>query len=205
MTALLARQALALAAALALGGCTSLHAPIPNPTPADALPPLATAPSLASDTAGASAITSLQGQLSLKLGALGEQAARGLSLGFFFTGNDHSGQLDLMTLMGSQVAQVGWQGPQAWLDDGQGRRSFSSLDELSLQALGEPLPLKALSHWMQGQPDPTLPSQAGAQPGQFEQLGWAIDARELAQKRLQAQRPGQAGQRAVQLKVYLDR
>lgn len=191
--------ALGASALLNLSACGSLH-------PATTNTPLGTPPSapLAS-TAPASPAAAIQGQLSLKLGAFGEQAARGVSLGFFFNGNEQAGQLDLMTLLGSQVAQVGWAADQAWLDDQQGRRPFDSLEDLSLQALGEALPLRALVHWMQGHPAPFMPSQPGPTPGQFEQAGWQIDTRDLASKHLQAQRPGSAAARAVTLKIYLDR
>jgi outer membrane biogenesis lipoprotein LolB len=147
----------------------------------------------------------LQGQISVKVSTHLEQAARGISLGFFYQGNDQSGQIDLMTLMGSQIAQVSWQDQCAWLDKDQTRQSFSSLDELSLNALGEVLPLRALSYWMQGLPAPFMPSQIGNQAGQFEQAGWLVDTREQTQQRLQAQRPASATQGAVLIKIHLDR
>jgi outer membrane lipoprotein LolB len=150
-------------------------------------------------------LVAIQGQLSLKLGGMGEQAARGLSLGFFFNGSEQAGQLDLMTPMGSQIAQVSWTADQVWLTDDKGRRRFDSLDELSQQVLGEALPLRALVPWMQGRPARFLPCQRGALPGQFTQDGWQIDTREQASHRLLAQRPASASQRAVLIKFYLDR
>jgi len=147
----------------------------------------------------------LQGQMSIKLSAFGEQAAQGLSLGFFFAGNTDAGQLDLMTLMGSQVAQVNWQADEAWLTNDKGRRRYNNLDELSQAALGEVLPLRQLIHWLQGQPEPEQPSQPGPQADTFIQQGWLIDAHELAEKKLHARRDATASQRGVQIKVYLDR
>jgi outer membrane biogenesis lipoprotein LolB len=151
----------------------------------------------------------LQGQISIKLGALGDQAAQGLSLGFFFTGNAQAGQLDLMTLMGSQVAQVGWQADQAWLVNDKGRQRHDSIEALSEAALGEALPLRSLIYWMQGQPDPAIAqapcSDEQNSAGTFTQIGWTIDTRDLAQKKLTAQRPGDATHRAALIKVYLDR
>jgi outer membrane biogenesis lipoprotein LolB len=153
----------------------------------------------------------LQGQLSLKLGAVGDQPAQGLSLGFFFAGNAQVGQLDLMTLMGSQMAQVNWQADEAWLLNDKGRQRFNSIEALSETALGEALPLRALIAWMQGQPDPEQPSQpnppAGSTSGAsgFTQAGWAIDTSQLAQKKITAQRPGDATHRSAMIKVYLDR
>lgn len=147
----------------------------------------------------------LQGQLSIKLGAWAEQAAKGLSLGFFFSGNTQTGQLDLMTLMGSQLAKVNWEENQAWLVNDKGRQHYNSLDELSLDVLGETLPLRAMVHWMQGQPDPSFSSQIGEEPDTFIQEGWVIDTSELPQKKLLAQRPLTPNRRAVQIKIYLDR
>jgi outer membrane lipoprotein LolB len=142
--------------------------------------------------------------MSIKLAAWEEQAAKGLSLGFFFTGNAEQGQLELISLMGSQLAQIGWQSDGAWLINQDGRHDFTDLDALTQQALGEALPLRTLIYWMQGQPDPSVASQPGSEPGLFEQNGWRIDAREQSPKRIQAQRAGNKQQRAIQIKVYLD-
>lgn len=147
----------------------------------------------------------LQGQMSIKLSAFANQPAKGISLGFFFSGNTDTGQLDLMTLMGSQMAQVNWQPGEAWLVNDKGRQRYDKLDGLSEAALGEALPLKLLIHWMQGHPDPDLPSAPGPGPGTFLQQGWTIDAHELPFKRLNAQREATPALRGVQLKVYLDR
>jgi outer membrane biogenesis lipoprotein LolB len=202
-----------------LAACsTAPEAPTANMAPGDG--PCVTAPSNATtgstSAKGANAAAptpriALQGQLSLKLGALGDQPAQGLSLGFFFSGNAQVGQLDLMTLMGSQMAQVNWQADEAWLLNDNGRQRFNSIEALSEAALGEALPLRALIAWMQGQPDPELPSQpeplAGSTSGAggFTQAGWAIDTSQLAQKKLTAQRPGDATHRSAMIKVYLDR
>ncbi len=147
----------------------------------------------------------LQGQMSVKLSAFADQPAKGLSLGFFFSGNTDTGQLDLMTLMGSQMAQVNWQPGEAWLVNDKGRTRYDNLDSLSEAALGEPLPLRQLVHWMQGHPDPELPSAPGPEADTFTQQGWLIDARELPSKKLNARREATPLQRGVQLKIYLDR
>lgn len=143
--------------------------------------------------------------MSIKLSAFADQPAKGLSLGFFFSGNTDTGQLDLMTLMGSQMAQVNWQPDAAWLVKEKGRERYDNLDRLSEAALGEPLPLHQLVHWMQGHPDPELPSAPGPETGTFIQQGWLIDARELPYKKLSARREATPLQRGVQLKIYLDR
>lgn len=182
----------------ALSGCANLGAPAIPPAPLPS--PENSAAALLSEHH-----TELQGQLSIKLEAFGEQAASGISVGFFFTGNDTGGRLDIMTLMGSQVAQVTWTPRQAWLVNDKGRTPYESLEQLSLDTLGEALPLRALIHWMAGKPDPSLPSQSQSEAGRFIQVGWLIDTTDLNQKRLQANRPATLGQRGVRIKVYLDR
>jgi outer membrane lipoprotein LolB len=147
----------------------------------------------------------LQGQMSIKLQAFGQQPAKGLSLGFFFNGHAQEGQLDLMTLLGSQMARVEWRADEAWLINEKGRRRFDSIESLAWEALGEALPLSALIQWMQGHPAPFMPYDAGPDNATFGQLGWHIDTHELAVKKLTAQRPASASQRGVTIKVYLDR
>lgn len=192
----LARTLMLCAVGMGLHGCASLPEP-PLPDEAQCAP--------ATPTAAALPHIDLQGQLSIKLGALQGQAAKGLSLGFFFAGNTQTGQLDLMTLMGSQMAKVSWSPDQVWLVNEEGTKRFESLDELSQAVLGETLPLRAMVHWMQGQPDPSLRSQVGTEPSTFIQEGWVIDTRDFDQKKLHAQRAPVPGQRTVQIKIYLDR
>jgi outer membrane biogenesis lipoprotein LolB len=153
----------------------------------------------------ATATTIIQGQMSLKLGAYGDQPAKGMSLGFFFDGSPNAGQLDLMTLMGTQVARIRWSPGLATLQDDHGTRSFADLEALSMAALGEALPLGLLMQWVQGHPAPGEPSQAGPVDGTFEQAGWSIDTRELDAKKLQATRGGDAAHRPTTIKIYLDR
>ncbi len=147
----------------------------------------------------------LQGQMSLKLDAFGDLPAKGLSLGFFFQGRAQAGELELMTLMGSQVAQLRWTPQEAILTDSRGPHRYPSLAEVSEAALGEALPLDTLIHWMQGQADPSLPVRVGAEPHTFEQLGWLIDTRRMDEKQLSATRAAQAQVRGARIRVYLDR
>lgn len=173
----------------------------------------------------------LQGQLSIKLQALGDQPAKGVSLGFFFHGHPGAGRLELMTPLGSQIAQVGWTRAGAWLqraggrvgdpppdssfgpdfpasapDDG--RERFDSVDAMSERVLGEAIPLQTLIHWMQGRADPDRPSvmppDANLAPGTFTQDGWLIDTREWP-RLLQAVRTAGPTLRGMQIKVRLDR
>jgi outer membrane lipoprotein LolB len=146
----------------------------------------------------------LQGQLSIKLQAFQGLEAKGVSLGFFFNGNDQGGQLDLMTPLGSQVALVRWTPSDAWLQTDKGDRHFDSLGELSEQVLGEPLPLAALMHWVQGRPAPDLPAPTNTTAQSFEQSGWRIDTTDIAVGKLNAQRPASAQQRGITVRIRLD-
>jgi outer membrane lipoprotein LolB len=162
-------------------------------------------PTDASTTVSTAEQQSLQGQLSIKLQAFQGQEAKGISLGFFFNGGAQGGQLDLMTPMGSQVAQVRWTPADAWLQTEQGERHFNTLGELSEQVLGEPLPLAALMHWVQGRAAPDLATPTHTTAQSFEQSGWQIDTTDIAIGKLNAQRPASPQQRGITVRVRLDR
>lgn len=149
--------------------------------------------------------------MALRLEALGPQSAKGLSLTFAFTGSAQQGHLDLMTPLGSMLAQVRWSPQGAWLlRDGTGSQveAHASLDALMQQVLGEPVPLRSLMHWLDGQPDPEHahrerpPAELG-RPG-FEQLGWEIDTSQLSQQLLRAHRPAHGPSRGVHITLRLD-
>lgn len=174
----------------------------------------------------------LQGQISIKLLPTPELPAKGVSLGFFFHGQPEAGRLDLMTPLGSQIAQVGWGPTGAWLRrDGassvdappesrfgtnlstppspdEGVERFDSIQSLSERALGEAIPLHTLVHWMQGRADPARAStqapEDGLAAGTFSQDGWLIDTRDWP-RRLQAQRTASEHLRGIQIKVHFDR
>jgi len=173
----------------------------------------------------------LQGQLSIKLLAMDDLPAKGVSLGFFFHGRPDTGRLDLMTPLGSQIAQVGWAPTGAWLRRAGGASDappesrfgrnlsaapapdedterFDSIGTLSERVLGEAIPLQTLIHWIQGHADPERPSTAapaaGLATGTFTQDGWLIDTRGWPD-RIQAYRSANPGLRGIQIKVHLDR
>lgn len=153
----------------------------------------------------AEAHVTLQGQLSIKLHAWQNLPAKGVSLGFFFSGNSERGLLDLMTPLGTLMAQVGWSEREAWTTNQDGKLSYGNLDELSTATLGEALPLLSLTHWMTGQPDPMQASTNTDITGVFEQAGWRIDTRQYSDLRIQATREASSSQRGIHIKVYLDR
>lgn len=171
-----------LALMLALGACSHLPPPGRPDTPA----------------------RTWEGQMSVKLEAHAGLAADGTTFSFVLALSDaDTGQLALMTPMGTQVAQVDWSAQGAQLHDGQGRRDYADLDSLSLALMGEVLPLRALPHWLDGQPDPTLPATP-LETG-FDQAGWRVDLSQFDQARLRATRAATDVQRGIQIRARLTR
>ncbi|HET8693989.1 MAG: outer membrane lipoprotein LolB [Burkholderiales bacterium] len=147
-----------------------------------------------------------QGYFSVKLGPWGSTAAEGQSFTFYLRADQQAAQLDLMTPLGTQLAQVRWAPSGTWIQSAQGTQSYSSLDDLSVHLLGETVPLQALPHWLNGQPSPDLPAaQPLANRSGFEQAGWAIDTQSLPDGYLQATRPETSSQRQITIKVRLER
>lgn len=148
-----------------------------------------------------------EGRLSLKLDAYGQDAARGASMAFVLRGHPGEGRLDLSTPMGTQIAAVRWQARQAVLQTSEGTRPYASLDELTLDLLGEALPLQAMMSWLQGKPDPSRSweAESGSRqpPARFLQAGWLVDLSEHGTGVIQATRPGSPAQRGATLKVRL--
>jgi outer membrane lipoprotein LolB len=145
----------------------------------------------------------LSGRLSLQVDADPPRAAQSLSAGFELSGTAEAGELRLSTPLGTTLAAAAWGPGGARLTTAQGERRFDSLDQLSQEALGEKLPLRALPDWLQGRPwagapEPALPLQPG--PG-FVQLGWTIDLARFSGGQVLASRPGPPG---VRLRALLD-
>lgn len=170
------------------------------------LRPLPPVPAMEAAADSGEQTLSLQGQLSIKLQAFEDHAAKGVSLGFFFQGTPKQGQLDLMTPLGSQVARLHWTpGHATLLSTDRAEQEFDSLDELSQQVLGEALPLPALMAWLNGHPSPDLPPATIIDEHTFEQNGWRIGTAELAAGKLTADRPATDAIRGVTIRIRLDR
>ena len=169
-----AAAALALVAALSLAGCAT-RAPEPGP-----------------------AWTS--GRLALRVDAPGDEVPRSVSASFELRGDAVQGELRLNSPLGTRVAEASWGPSGARLRSADGETAFTDLDELSRQALGEALPLRALPDWLAGRPW----SGAGhrLRDDGFEQLGWLVDLRRLADGRLDASRPAPP---TLRVRVLLDR
>lgn len=139
------------------------------------------------------------GRLSLRVDATADKPSQGLSAAFELRGTGDAGQLRLLSPLGTRMVTATWAAGRAWLQTAEGERAFSSLDELALQALGEPVPLAALPDWLAGRPWPRQPFRAIADG--FEQLGWQVSTAERTEGRVAARRESPP---AVQLRVRLD-
>lgn len=124
----------------------------------------------------------LSGRLVIKVAARDAQPAQSHSAAFELSGDEQQGRMRLLSPLGTQVALARWSPQGAWLEDGQGTREFPALADMADAALGEPVPLNALLHWLQGRAwagAPHQPLPAGS-PG-FVQLGWEVDLRQWAE------------------------
>lgn len=140
--------ALAMPLVLSLTGCSTLRAPVPS-----------------SDLLG--------GRMALRIAAVGDQPARQWAAAFELKGSAERGELQLLSPLGTVVAQAQWEPGTALLRSAGQEQRFASLDELSRRALGEPLPLQALPDWLRGRAWAGAP-HAAAGAG-FQQEGWQVD------------------------------
>lgn len=139
------------------------------------------------------------GRLSLRVEATADKPSQGLSAAFELRGNGDAGELRLLSPLGTRLVTARWGDGGATLQTSDGEQRFANLDELAVQALGEPLPLAALPDWLAGRPWPRQPFRAV--PDGFEQLGWLVNTAERAEGRVAARRESPP---AVQLRVRLD-
>jgi len=142
----------------------------------------------------------ISGRLALRIDADGSEAARSLSATFDLRGNADSGELRLSSPLGTQLAVALWAPGSARLISAEGERSFADLDELSRQALGEVLPLRALPDWLAGRPwrgAASLPQESG-----FEQLGWRVRLAGFAEGQIDVEREARP---ATRVRVRLER
>lgn len=117
------------------------------------------------------------------------QPPQNLSAAFELQGTAERGELLLLSPLGNTLAALRWTPEAAHLAQGERRWSSDSLDQLTEQLAGTPLPVAALFDWMIGQA--TTPA------------GWQVDLSQWVQGRIQAER--QHPLPAVQLRVVLER
>lgn len=96
------------------------------------------------------------------------------SASFELKGSPQRGELALFSPLGSTVARLVWEPGRALLFANGKERSFDSIEALSADATGTPLPLNALFDWLAG--------RAADVPG------WEADLSRVADGRLVARR-----------------
>lgn len=144
----------------------------------------------------------LAGRLVVQVAAAGNDPARSASGSFELRGHAAAGQFELSGPLGATLARVRWSSAGVELDDGRESRRFASLEALSDEVFGEPLPLQALFDWLRGRPWAGAASAArGDGVVGFEQLGWQIDTSAFVQGLLLAQRVRAP---VVNLRIRLD-
>lgn len=111
------------------------------------------------------------GRLALRVDSRPPQAFSAL---FELRGSAFAGELQLTSVLGQTLATVRWSAQGAELQRGQDTTRRASLDELTTELSGAPLPVLAMFDWLAGRDAP-----AG---------GWQVDLAQHAQGRLVAQR-----------------
>ena len=96
----------------------------------------------------------LAGRLAVRVEAHDGTAARSENAAFELQGSAQAGRLDLSTPLGSVLAQARWAPGSVVLATPQGERSFTDLDALTQEVLGESVPVAALFDWLRGRPWP---------------------------------------------------
>ena len=122
---------------------------------------------------------SYSGRMSLKIDALdpqalGPQQGQLFSASFELIGNAQTGQLNLISPLGSVLAALSWTDSTAQLRANGELRHFNSLDALVLHATGASIPIASLFAWLAG-----VEAQAP---------GWQADLSRLSNGRLIARR-----------------
>ena len=139
------------------------------------------------------------GRMSVRVDASPARVAQNLSAAFELRGNGDTGELRLVSPLGTSLAHARWAPSRVRLQTADGERSFDNLDELAREALGEALPLAALPDWLAGRPWPGAVHMPAAEG--FEQLGWQVQLTRRAEGVVEARR---AAAPAVLLRVKLD-
>lgn len=129
---------------------------------------------------------SISGRMVVQVAARGAVEARQMSTTFELRGHAQAGELDLLSPLGTMVAQARWRPEGAEVATTEGVRRFNNLSELARQVLGEPIPLEALADWLRARPWGGLP-HTDTDEG-FEQAGWKIDLQRAGEGFISAQR-----------------
>ena len=144
----------------------------------------------------------ISGRISVRVDASPVQIAQSMSAGFELRAGgvqSSQGELRLNSPLGTRLVTAQWAGDAATLSTASGEQRFESLDDLSRQTLGEPLPLAALADWLSGRPWPGSPHKT-FDTG-FEQMGWRVQLARKSEGLIEATR---AAAPAVSVRVRLD-
>lgn len=137
--------------------------------------------------------------MSVRVDASPARVAQNLSAGFELRGDGETGELRLLSPLGTSLAHARWSPGRVHLETADGERSFESLEALSVEALGEALPLAALPSWLAGRPWAGAlhtPASDG-----FEQLGWQVQLARHGEGFVEARR---AAAPVVMLRIKLE-
>lgn len=138
------------------------------------------------------------GKLGVRTDAAPDLPARSMSGEFELSGNASSGQLVLISPIGTTIARARWSDPvgtrgapsKIELEADGGTTHYATLEDMMQRAIGDQLPLAAMFDWLDGRPWPAAPVERAADGKSFDQLGWHVDLAQLADNRLiDAQRP----------------
>ena len=124
------------------------------------------------------------GRLAIKVE---DQPSQSFSSSFQLKGSAHSGELSLLSPLGSVLALLNWEPQGASLRTGNELRTFASLEALMQAATGTAIPVAALFDWLAGVATPVE--------------GWQVDLSQQAQGRFVARRT----QPATELRFILER
>lgn len=109
--------------------------------------------------------------------------------GFELKGQADSGELTLISPLGSILGIMRWSPTEALLEQNGSVKRFTSTDALLAQATGAAVPVSALFDWLGGKNTPTL--------------GWTADLSQLGNGRIMAKRTEPAPQ--ADLRIVLDK
>lgn len=144
------------------------------------------------------------GRLAVRAAASASRAATAFSARFELSGNATHGRLQLLSPLGTTLADALWNPSGVVLRSGEHLQVFDTLDDLAVSALGQPIPLTALWDWLEGRPHANTPALPMHDPAGFAQLGWRIDTSSLSDAGLlQASQDTPAG--LTTLRIRLDR
>ncbi len=110
--------------------------------------------------------------------------AQAFSGSFEWRGNAQTGELDLLTPLGSIAAQLRWMPDMAVLIRGNERQAFASAQALLEQATGASFTMEQLFAWLQGE------SYTGGSSGSLSKSAsqWQVDLSARAEGRISARR-----------------